>query len=785
MVLTPIAAALVGLVLVAWTIAAAILVLRAGAKTTRAKALAISLKRMQHLLDASPAVPLLVRVDGRIEAPERLARWLGLDRLPQYLSELASDEGLAKSQVEELSERVRLTQKSANPFKMMLSLPGSSRSLALYGALADPQVSPGGAAIVWVFDFSESEDELTALRHEAARARADFAALIGLIEAAPMPMWFRNRDAALQLVNKAYVEAVGANNAEAVVQGQIELLEPDEGMNPADIARVSMEEQASNQRIVAATIHGERRTLRVSDLPLGRDGVAGYAIDIEEQQQQHREFRAYREAQRAMLDQISVGVAQFDPQEQLTFANRPFRRLFALGQDTGEDMPGGALSFERFLSDAREKGRTPEVRDFPEWRDEHAAWFGAASTQEEAWPLPDSTHLRIVAQPMPDGGLVMIAEDRTESLALSATRDTLLRTRTATLDSLFEALAIFAPDGSVQLWNRSFAGTWGLKPEFLDTHPSAEGLLDAIAANLVEPLEAKQIGAVVRAATLDRRERGGLVELSDGRTLRFAGVPLPDGNGLLTVLDITDSQMAEKALRERAIALEEADAVKTRFLANMSYEFRTPLTSIGGFAELLATGAAGDLTPSAAEYVDAILTSVVRLTEQVENVLDLSQSEAGLLPIEKQKIDLLPFVTKIVRAREADIVARGIGLDLRGKRQRTALADPRQLERALGHLLDNAIAGTAEGGQILIELPHLGEDEEWQSAIVISDNGRGMSKEALDKAFAGAPTGRNGTFERREGLGLPLARRLVEAHDGVLEITSEEGVGTKAVILLP
>lgn len=785
MVLTPIAAALVGLVLAAWTIAAAVLVLRAGAKASRAKALALSLKRMQQLLDVSPAVPLLVRVDGRIEAPERLARWLGLERLPRYLSELASEHGLKQAQVEELSAKVRLTQKSANPFKMTLTLPGSARSLALYGALADPQVSPGGAAIVWVFDFSESEDELSALRHEASRARADFAALIGLIEAAPMPMWFRDKDMALQLVNRAYVEAVGAHNAEAVVQGQIELLEAEDRMSPADIARKSMEEQASNQRIVAATILGERRTLRVSDLPLGRDGVAGYAIDIEEQQQQRREFRAYRQAQRTMLDQISVGVAQFDRHECLTFANRPFRRLFALSQDTGEDSPGRGIKFERFLSDAREKGRTPEVRDFPQWRSEHAAWFGAAGTQEEAWPLPDSTHLRIVAQPMPDGGLVMIAEDRTESLALSATRDTLLRTRTATLDSLFEALAIFAPDGSVQLWNRSFAGTWGLTSEFLDTHPSAESLLDAIAANLAEPSEAEQIGAVVRAATLDRRERGGQVELSDGRTLRFAGVPLPDGNGLLTVLDITDSQMAEKALRERALALEEADAVKTRFLANMSYEFRTPLTSIGGFAELLASGAAGDLSEEAGEYVDAILTSVSRLTEQVENVLDLSQSEAGLLPIEKIRIELLPFVSEIVREREGAIISAGIGLDLKGKRHRTAMADRRQLARALRHLLDNAIAGTPKGGQILIELPRPGEDTPWSAAIVISDNGTGMSPEALERAMAGAPTREGGGPERRDGLGIPLARQLIEAHDGLLEMSSEEGVGTKATIWLP
>ena len=785
MEITPLAAAIIGLVLAAWTVAAAALVWRSQAKVRRAKALQTSLRRMQSLLDGAPAIPMLVRVDGRIEAPERLARWLGLAQMPQYLSELARDDGLTASQIEELSEKVRLTQKSAAPFQMALVLPGAHRSLALHGSLADPQVSPGGAALVWVFDFSESEDELSRLRQTAARAEADFTALIGLIEAAPMPMWFRDKTMALQLVNAAYVEAVAAGSAEAVVQGQIELLEDEGDRSPAEIARDSLVRQVKTERTVAATVHGARRTLRVSDLPLGAEGVAGYAIDIEAQQQVLREFRAYRFAQRTMLDQLSIGVAQFDGEGQLNYTNLPFRRLFELGADIGDGSEAGSLAFERFLAEAREKGRTPEVRDFPEWRREHVEWFDQPDTKEENWPLPGGTHLRIVAQPMPDGGLVMIAEDRTESLALSATRDTLLRTRTATLDSLFEALAIFAPNGSVQLWNRSFAPTWGLAPEFLDAHPSAQGLLDAIGENLVRAADAAQIGAVVRAATLDRHEKNGLVELADGRTLRFAGVPLPDGNGLLTVLDITDSQKAEKALRERAEALEEADMVKTRFLANMSYEFRNPLTTIRGFAEMLASGAGGDLSGQADEYVEAILTSVDQLTEQVENVLDLSQGEAGLLPITKEKVELLPFVTGLIRERESAIIEAGLALDLKGKKGRLAMADPRQLARALGNLLDNAIKGTPQDGRILIEIPKPGADDDWGCAIVISDNGTGMSEEQLTKAMGETSVAQGAPNSTRNGLGIPLARQLVEAHGGTLEMASEEGVGTTAIIRLP
>ncbi len=786
MEVSPLSLVLIAVVLAAWAVGAGVVVLRANQSVKRAKAMRTSLKRMQTLLDVAPALPLLVRVDGRIEASDKLARMLGLAAMPKYLSELtatpgqAKAGGLAQGQLDQLWTKIQSTQKSAAPFRMAINLPGSQRSLALYGTLADPQVSPGGAALVWIFDFTESHGEMARLRAAASRATGDFAALVGLIEAAPMPMWFRDAELKLQLVNQAYVDAVGAVDAPEVVQGQIELLEPEDSRSPGDIARASLESQNKSERIVAATIHGARRTLRVSDLPLGQEGVAGYAIDIEEQQQVEREFRAFRDAQRALLDQLSVGVALFDDEERLTFANRPFRRLFSLTDDAVE----AHTPFERFLAEARERGRTPEVRDFPEWRRERTAWFGMRNSLEEAWPLPGGTHLRVVAQPMPDGGLVLITEDRTESLALSAVRDTLLRTRTATLDSLFEALAIFAPDGSVQLWNRSFAGTWGLAADLLDRHPSADELLSAIGRNLVHPEEASLIGAAVRAATLDRREKEGRVDLADGRTLRFAGIPLPDGNGLLTVLDITASQKAEQALRERAEALEEADGVKARFLANMSYEFRTPLTTIGGYAELLKSGAAAD-PAAASEYVDAILSAVERLTEQVENVLDLSQSEAGLLPIRKERLDVLDFLTTLVREREATIVTAGLSLDLKGRRGRVIEADPRQMGRAFGNLLDNAVTHTPEGGRIVIEIKRAPEGAEWGLEVSIADNGRGMSTQELARAQGGLKPDGEGAPERRTGLGIPLARQLIAAHDGTLEIVSRKGAGTVATIRLP
>lgn len=771
---------IVGLLLAFWTAGAGWMILRASAKASQSAGARKASRRLARLIEDAPAIPLLVRADGRIEAPDRLAGWFGLDSLPQYLSDLAGSDGrgLTADQVAQLSEAVRRTQKTAAPFAFSISPPGSRRGLALRGMLADPAVTPSGSALVWVFDFTDSERELASLRREAARAREDFAALVGLIEAAPIPMWFRGNDYKLRLVNGAYVSAVGGASPEVVVEEQIELVEECGGMSAGEVARRSAERRKPLERVVTATINGARRTLRVTDLPLSAEGVAGYAIDIEDMEEVSRAFRAFRDAQRSMLDQISIGVAQFNAERRIAFANQPFYRVFNLPPG----VVGEKTAFEQVLRLAREGGRIPEVRDFPAWRQEKARWFTLNEPVEENWPLPESTHLRIVAQPMPDGGLVMFAEDRTEQLALSATRDTLLRTRAATFDNLFEALAVFAPGGHLELWNRGFPNAWGLESEQLEAKPQAGALLEAIAERLSSPAAVAEIGEVIREATLDRRRGDGVAELADGRTLEYACVPLPDGNGLLTVLDVTASRQAEEALRERNRALEEADAVMTRFLANMSYEFRTPLTSIGGFAELLVSGVAGELGPQAKEYAQAIAQSVGKLTEQVENVLDLSQSEAGLMPLNKQPLDLLQLLSKIVRLREARIIEGGLTLNLRGNAGRDVDADAAQIRRVFGHLLDNAIAATAQQGRITVEIKPYNRGAQ----VVISDTGSGMTQHELARALEGLRSSGDGAIlERRQGLGLPLARRLVEAHGGTLQLASRKGVGTTATVILP
>ena len=787
MLVTPTLLVLLGLLLGAWTLGAVVAIMLGQAQRRGSQAAKACARALARVIEDSPAQMMLVHADGRIEGSAKLAGWLGLEALPDYLSELAGV--LPPAQVKALGEAVITTQRGMRPFELTLGAARARTTLAVRGGPADPASAPG-AAQLWFFDNTAAQQAAVRMQVETAQAKGDFAALSGLIEAAPMPMWFRGGDGALRLVNSAYVRAVAGQSASQVVGEGVELVERVDGLAPADVARQAAQARQPVERVVAATIDGQRRTLRVSDLPLGEEGVAGYAVDIEDMEELARSLRAFREAQRSLLDLLSAGVAQFDDERRLVFANQPFQRLFGLSHAEMQ----GPLVFERWLDVARGTGRVPEARDYPAWRRERTGWFAQNAAQDEAWPLSDGTHLRIAAQPMPDGGLLLIAEDRTETLRISAMRDTLLRTRTATFDSLFEAVAVFAPDGRMQLWNRRFAAAWGLDSSFLDGHPHIATLLDRIGARLAKPPQAKAVGDCVRAATLERRETSERVALADGRVLEYAGVPLPDGNGLLIVLDITDSQKAEEALRERNAALVEADQLKTRFLANMSYEFRTPLTSIGGFAEMLHMGLGGDLSESGREYVEAILTSVARLSGQIETVLDLSQSEAGMLPLAREEIEVLPFLTALVNERKERIHDSHITLDLRGSASAgRILADPRRMGRALGHLVDNAINAASagainapRGGHIRIDLSRHRAKGQDRLRIAIADDGPGMDAASLARALGGIRMGPDGAMvERRQGLGLPLARQLIEAHGGTLDLVSEPGKGTLAVVELP
>ena len=519
--------------------------------------------------------------------------------------------------------------------------------------------------------------------------------------------------------------------------------------------------------------------MQIVDVPLGEAGVAGYAIDVDQLEGARAELARFATAQRDMLDLLSAGVAQFGPDRALVFSNQPFQRIFEMKNEWLTDRP----EFDRVLDRMREADRVPEVRDFPEWKAERREWFlTAEGTAEENWLLADGTHLRVVAQPLPNGGLLLIFEDRTEQAQLASARDTLLQVRTATFDNLSEAIGVFAADGRLHIWNRRFREVWDLDEDMLSGHPRVDELTDAIASQFRSAGSAEAIQTAVRSATGDRQDASGRLSLHDGRYFDFAAVPLPDGNALFTLLDISDSKRIEAALLERNEALEAGDRLKTAFVSNISYELRTPLTSIAGFAEMLDGGYAGELPDQAAEYVKSILDSVATLRVQIDEVLDLTQGEAEDLPMAAEEVDLQLLCEEAAAdardkaaIRSHEFVAEidwSVG---------SIVGDARRLRQSLDHLLRNAIRYTPEGGRILLHA----EGTTNEARVTVSDNGVGISAEDQARVFDRFHRGAGEQQSRALGLGLPLTKQFVEAHGGTLELKSEPGEGTFVTITLP
>ena len=734
-----------------------------------------------RLLELMPARPIVIRTGGRVEIDEQLMRELGLEALPNNLSELTGNGsgGILAADLEALTADIDAAQASSGRISRVVHTHDSARVFDVRGGPAPGE--PAGTLLLWFFDTSAGEEERARLSLRLRQTEGALNSLTQLIEAAPFPMWYRGPDLKLGLVNNAFVQAVEGRDATDVIERGAELLDAQGDDSPIASAREAREDGRIVSRMQPAIIRGERRMLRVVNVPLTTGAVAGFAVDVQDLEDARAELGRYIESQRELADRMTAGTAQFDADRSLSFFNRPFALMTNLDHDWLAEKP----EFDRVIERMREEQRLPETRDFPTWKEERRSWFTSADEViEEEWMLPAGDHIRVVAQPLPDGGLRLFLEDRTEQLRLASARDTLLRVRAATFDNLFEAISVFASDGRLYTWNSRFLEDWELDEDWLTTHPRVDELVPAMARKLVNPTAAAQIREMVRQTTNERQSSSGRISMTDGRHFQFAAVPLPDGNALFTMVDVTDSTRIEAALRERAAALEEADRVKTDFVANMSYELRTPLTSIGGFAELLGGGYAGQLTPKADDYVDAIVESVERLSKLIDDVLDLTTGDARGVALEKERVDIAGLCRAAIETAKPRAGEKTQKLEVEiSPSAGHVFGDARRLRESVEHVLQNAIAYTDRKGRISLSA----DGDKKQAVIRIHDNGSGIAEEDLPRVFNRfdrvAEAGVRG--EAALGLGLPLTRQFVEAPGGTVDLESTKGKGTTVTLTIP
>jgi len=670
--------------------------------------------------------------------------------------------------METLRAHIARLRRKGEPFSISIVLP-EGNVIEADGRVAGRQV------VLWLEDASiRGEDERTAIsRFENNRitAEVDPVAFIEMMGRAPFPLWRMTGSGRINWVNDAYVDAVGAANVREVLDKQTHLDEQAESQ-----AKKALTTNESVEDMRHIVLGGQRKSTAVNVFPVS-GGVAGIAMDATEAEGLREALTRHIRAHDEMLNAMDEAIVIFGADKRMSFYNKAFVALFAIEEGWFKDRP----AHSDWLDHLRERRLLPAQPDYADWKRQELALYTEwpEETPDELWALPDGRTLRLVRMRDPHGGISLLFSDMTDSMTLKSQLGTLINVQKVTLDKLSEGIAVFGTDGRLKISNAAFARLWGLSDEDMKDNPRFSKLIEASLPLYHDVIFWDEL----KARTTDpnpevRRHVDGEIMRSDGKTLTWLSRPLPDGATLIAWDDVTNARRAEAALIERAEALEEADRMKSEFVGHVSYQLRTPLTTISGYSDFLQNGGAGEMSDKQSEYVFAIQSASEDLAKIIDDILDIAAIEANVLDLDLGDVDVFKMLEHSLDYVATKAEDTKIALELKCEEDIGIIrADETRLKQIVYNLMSNALRFTKPGGTI-----ELGGRKADGGGVVIwvKDDGVGIPSERQPQVFASFESSRGGA-----GLGLALVQRFVERHGGWVELESEEGEGTHVTCYLP
>ncbi len=731
------------------------------------------------------------RAQALLDVPDQcIAIWAGRDEQAVCRGTLPHTVGAPEDIASFIDFSSWLTPQSARPFEEAVeSLRTDAESFDLTiesrkGSVIEVQGRASGShAFVRFVSLTEDRAALARLQMQHAETLQTTGSMRSLLEALPMPAWLRDRSGSLYWVNEAYAQAVEGKSSKDVCERGLELLDAVERERVEKSHRESLkhDEKSIFKGRLPATIAGDRRTMDVCESSFST-GTAGLAVDMSEIEEGQINLRRAMEGHAQTLDQLATAVVIFDMDRKLVFNNQAFQNLWKLDAKVLENATDNAAMFDAL----RAEKRIAEQPDWSKWRDGLMEVYQATQPQEHWWHLPDGRTLRVIANPHKQGGVTWVFENVTEQLEMESRYIALTQVQGETLDHLKESIAVFGSDGKLKLSNPAFQKLWQLE----DEEVAADTQISKIASHCRKETETPEIWDELTTGVTgvhDQRDNVvGRTALHGGTVIDYALLPLPNGQSMLSFADVTASVRMEHALTERNEALEAAEQLKNAFIEHVSYEFRAPLTNIKGFAEMLGQEAVGSLNAKQHEYVGHIESSSSVLHSLVDNILDLATVDAGIMELDMEALDLRETVQAAVKSVSELMKEQGVTLRTLLPKQTTDddgsfVGDAYRVQQVLFNLLSNAIRFSPEGGEIVLRC----KLEPDAITIRISDSGPGIPEDKRDSIFDRFESKAQSGGRKGAGLGLSIARSLLELHGGTIELDSNVAEGASFVCRFP
>ena len=590
------------------------------------------------------------------------------------------------------------------------------------------------------------------------------------VDSQPHAAWIEGRDGGLKWASAAWLGAVEAASVQEAAA---------KGLTLGDTAEAVLAEarQAGGWRegMAWAAAAGERRAFKVTAGPIRGGLIGAVAVDVTEAEETREAFKRHVSAHDETLNRLKDAVAMFSPARRLSFHNTAFTELWGLEPSWLAERPTHGEMLDRL----RQARRLPETDDYAKWKAaelSHYEDLGAAP--DDLWTLPDGRTLRVVRQPHPLGGLLLLFSDVTDELRLRAQYNALIQVQQATLDKLNDAVAVFGSDGRLRLHNEAFERFWAITPQQL----AAAADFDAVVELCLPKLHDLQFWGDLKARIGDpdptaRVPVSGETRNSDRRIVVYQSRPLPDGATLIAFTDVTDTRDLERALGEREAALSEAERLKRDFVGNVSYELRTPLTTIIGYAELLDHTGEG-LTDRGRSHVSAVRQAASQLARSIDDVLDMAQIDADEMALDLGDVDVCELLGEVAERWRSAVEDAGAIMEITCEPDAGVIrADRKRLAQVLDHLVENATRQSPAGGKVTLWARRLQSEVQ----ISVADTGRGIPfhvQAHIFDRFVGRDRG-------GPGLGLALVKALVELHGGWVALESEPGKGATFTCHVP
>ncbi|HWE99488.1 MAG TPA: PAS-domain containing protein [Caulobacteraceae bacterium] len=620
-------------------------------------------------------------------------------------------------------------------------------------------------ALIWIrLRPSPLPDAASSDAGPAGPGSADAAAAF---DAHPAPAWVAGADGRPVRVNLAWLEAVGAPDlATALARGASFGRAADEAV--AECARRA----ETRQSTVWLDLPQGRRAVEILAAPLEGGRAAAFALDVTEARAGARAADRERRALELAIAPLADAVALFGPDQRLVLANDAFASLWELDAASLAERPRHGELLDRL----RQARLLPETADYAAFKAGELARHADADPGEGVWRLPDGRTVRVATRPHPGGGLIISFSDITAEVRLKAQFNHVVQVQQATLDKLSDAVAVFGADTRLRLHNEAFERMWSIPADALAREPEFDAVVDYCVARLHDLAFWRALkGRIADPDPLARAPAGGEATIGDGRVLAWQSRPLPDGATLVSFADVTDARTLERSVEAQKTALALADRLKSEFVAAVSRELRTPLTTIVGYAELLSRQPRAD---RAADWLGAVTTAAGRLARSIEDILDIAELDAGEAVLDPGDVDIGELLGRAAQRASAAAGAAGARIIIAGDSAGGLMrADAARLARVLDTLIDNALAQNPAARTITLGAARA----DGEVVLRVADDGRGIPfhiQARIFERFGGPEAGAT-------GLGLALVKAMIELHGGWVTVESEPGRGAAFSCHLP